>query len=114
MCCTKCFVYVSSMFLSNASTFLFFFFFLITRRPPNSPLFPYPPLSRSRRPAAPAAQEEGGDRDKRDLAADHAGDDRPLQREEGEQADQEGGEAPRQRHGGERLARREQIGRAHV
>src|ERR1019366_2424540 len=26
--------------------FLFFFFFLIIRRPPNSPLFPSPPLSR--------------------------------------------------------------------
>src|SRR3989454_11278437 len=29
------------------SPFFFFFFFLIIRRPPRSPLFPYPPLSRS-------------------------------------------------------------------
>src|SRR2546422_1751567 len=33
----------------------FFFFFLMNRRPPRSPLFPYPPLfrSRARRPARP-------------------------------------------------------------
>src|SRR3989449_11037277 len=29
------------------------FFFLITRRPPTPPPFPYPPLSRPRRPAPP-------------------------------------------------------------
>src|SRR5256885_8563566 len=31
-----------------APIYFFFFFFLIIRRPPSSPLFPYPPLFRSR------------------------------------------------------------------
>src|SRR2546430_8872990 len=34
-------------YLTSDSLLIFFFFFLMIRRPPNSPLFPYPPLFRS-------------------------------------------------------------------
>src|SRR3712207_9319708 len=35
-----------------------FFFFLMIRPPPKSPLFPYPPLSRSKVSTAPAFEEK--------------------------------------------------------
>src|SRR2546429_1729818 len=38
------------MLFCAISLFFFFFFFLMIRRPPRSTLFPYPPLSRSRKP----------------------------------------------------------------
>src|SRR5256885_16128423 len=38
-------------FIRLPTLFSLFFFFLIIRRPPKSPLFPYPPLFRSSTPA---------------------------------------------------------------
>src|SRR2546430_10041136 len=51
----------------TAVSFLFFFFFLMIRRPPRSPLFPYPPLFRSPPPQGLEARRD----ERRDAAAQH-------------------------------------------